>query len=74
MYALLEEMSRKVIGWSSPIFIGKANQGPRFNEYYYRWEVKCVSVLTPPIPPRGTPYVAGVDTLYPPKFITAKKF
>ena len=38
--------------------------------YRYRWGVKCVSVLTPPIPPRGTPSVAGVDTLYPPTFVT----
>ena len=61
------------VGGVTPLFMDKANQKPDFADYHYRGMVKCVSVLTPPIPPRGTPSVAGVDTLNHPTFVTCRE-
>ena len=61
-------MSREKSPEIPPFFMDGANQGSRINEYHHRRVVKCISVLTPS--PSGTPYVAGVDTLYHPTFVT----
>ena len=46
-YSLLAEISQYMRGWSSLLFIDKANQVLRFIDYQCIGVAKCVSVLTP---------------------------